>query len=435
MLRAPHELVFGGVGRVSDAVALRSSLSSSTRNARALQSIDRTARRAPQVVVKITSRIHGAGSTAGAMTYAGRVGMSDREPIGIDTSEGKHLVSAHDMLLLAREWQQWEQADEARRKGATAIAMVFSMPPGTDPEGVRDAVRELADCDMANRRWVMALHTDEAHPHVHLIIAGRDNDGRRFNPDRAFLQHCRERFAENLRVRGIEADATKRQARGYPPKSDPAPVVQMRARGVVPVADKGRAAMIADQANADAQLAKRQQARARTAANIVAVRGVYQRAIAELEAHGGHQETQRAKALRAFVRALPDALDARTEIIERLKPGKAEPRARDGAAENRAGAIDRLERVAARIRSSAAERKPDEAGQGSAHTAATDRLRAKTAALKNKPEPNETREAAAARARLETMQRMVDEAVKDRERGKDHDRERGRDKDRGGPGR
>src|SRR3546814_5172192 len=66
MLRAPHELVFGGVGRVSDAVASRSSLSSGDRNARVLQSIDRTARRAPQVVVKITSPIHGAGSTVGA---------------------------------------------------------------------------------------------------------------------------------------------------------------------------------------------------------------------------------------------------------------------------------------------------------------------------------------------------------------------------------
>src|SRR3546814_12474060 len=123
--------------------------------------------------------------------------------------------------------------------------MVFSMPPGTDPELVREAVRELAESDMANRRWVMALHTDEAHPHVHLIIAGRDNDGRRFNPDRAFLQHCRERFAENLRVRGIEADATKRQARGYPPNSHPTPAAKMRARGVVQRADTGRTATIA----------------------------------------------------------------------------------------------------------------------------------------------------------------------------------------------
>ena len=97
------------------------------------------------------------------------------------------------------------------------------MPPGTDPEKVRDAVRELTENDMANRRWVMALHTDQDHPHVHLLIAGRDNDGRRFNPNREFLQHCRERFAENLRARGIEADATPRKARGYPPKTAPTP--------------------------------------------------------------------------------------------------------------------------------------------------------------------------------------------------------------------
>src|SRR3546814_5506069 len=140
--------------------------------------------------------------------------------------------------------------------------MVFSMPPGTDPELVREAVRELAESDMANRRWVMALHTDEAHPHVHLIIAGRDNDGRRFNPDCAFLQHCRERFAENLRARGIEADATKRQARSYPPKSVPTPVVKMPGRGVVPVADKGSGEMFAGPADLE-NLVKRQQRRAR----------------------------------------------------------------------------------------------------------------------------------------------------------------------------
>src|SRR3546814_10959462 len=116
------------------------------------------------------------------MTYAGRVGMSDREPIGIETSEGKHLVSAHDMLLLAREWQQWEQADEARRKGATAIAMVFSMPPGTDPERVREAVRELAESAIANRRSVMAPHPHVAHPHVHLILPESYNALPRFNP-------------------------------------------------------------------------------------------------------------------------------------------------------------------------------------------------------------------------------------------------------------
>src|SRR3546814_12291767 len=103
MLRAPRELVFGGVGRVSDAVASRPSLSSGDRNARVLQSIDRTARRAPQVVVKITSRIHGAGPTVGAMTYAGRVGMSDREPIGIEAEQGNQPSSAPERPLPAAQ--------------------------------------------------------------------------------------------------------------------------------------------------------------------------------------------------------------------------------------------------------------------------------------------------------------------------------------------
>src|SRR3546814_21045380 len=58
MFRATHELVFGGVGRVSDAVASRSSLSSGDRNALVLQSLDRPARRTPPGVVDIPSRLH-----------------------------------------------------------------------------------------------------------------------------------------------------------------------------------------------------------------------------------------------------------------------------------------------------------------------------------------------------------------------------------------
>src|SRR3546814_16412883 len=135
----------------------------------------------------------------------------------------------------------------------------------------------------------------------------------------------------------------------------------MRGRGVVPVADKGRSAMIAGPADS-AQLVKRQQARARTDANIAAVRGVYQRAIPELEAHGGREETERAQALRAFVQAMPDALDARAGIIERLKSCKASPRARSSAAEKAAGAVDRTDRPGARSRASAADRKPAEPG-------------------------------------------------------------------------
>lgn len=435
-------------------IAKGASGSKSARNAHALQQIARTAKRAPQVMVKITSRVRGSASTVGAFTYAGRIGMADKEPIGIETSEGKHLMSAEDMLALAREWQQWETADEARRQGATAIAMVFSMPPGTDPEKVRDAVKDFAESDLADRRWAMALHTDEDHPHVHLLIANRDNDGRRFNPNREFLQHCRERFAENLRDRGIEADATKRMARGYPPKQDPTPVLKMRERGVSPNADKGRADMLAGiTPEAEERLAERQKSRTKTGENFEIVRDVYNRAIAELEAHGGTVEAERAKALRSFVDGMEKPVPARTEIIERLKSGDALPKefAKDAELErlksrvqnreetDRTAALARIERATAKVKDVSAElRKSDpKGGAGDAQPSIFDRIRDKSAELRNSAanatDRSRDQSLAAARERLQEMQRRTEQAMKDRDRTKERDRSRDRDQDRGGP--
>ncbi|EIZ77943.1 hypothetical protein WSK_3505 [Novosphingobium sp. Rr 2-17] len=447
LMRAPAQLVSG--------VARAASRSREDRNARAIEQLGRTAKRAPQVVVKITSRIHGAASTVGAFTYAGRIGMSDQEPIGIETSEGKELMSAHDMMLLAREWHQWETADEARRNGATAIAMVFSMPPGTDPEKVREAVRDYAETDLSNRRWVMALHTDEAHPHVHLIIAGRDNDGRRFNPNREFLQHARERFAENLRDRGVEADATIRMARAYPPKQDPTPVLKMRERGAEPEADKGRLEMIGGQSvGAEQRLGERERARTKTIENHMTVREVYARAAAELEARGGASEAEQARAVRAFIDTMPAPTPARSEIIERLKAGNALPmeyekdaelerlkaRVQQRDADQKTDAMDRIERATAKIKSLSAELKGGDtkAGAGEGEPTTFERIRAMTAELKNDSAPPDLgpdRALAGAHERLLAMQRKMEQSIKERAQNKDRDRSRDRDRDREGPGR
>lgn len=451
------------------------------RSARALEQLARTAKRAPQVMVKITSRLHGASSTVGAFTYVGRIGMSDKEPIGIETSEGEHLIDARDMLALAREWQSWEQSDEARRKGATAISMVFSMPPGTDPEKVRGAVKELAESDMANRRWVMALHTDADHPHVHLLIAARDNDGRRFNPDREFLHRCREQFAENLRARGVEADATIRKARGYPPKQDPTPVLKMRGRGKSPQADQGRVAMIEGRdATARERLADRQKARSKTVENAELVRAVYQRAITELHAHGGREEAERARALQAFVDTMPPPQNARTEIIERLRTGTALPeefakdaeleklkarvRSRDAAhsgeqIERIAKGIDKIREATDQLRERPPRddnaRGPSVAGQRSVEQlgriqAGIDRIKSASAEVSSgageakpsapkapaaQPVPTRTDDQAFDRSmeRIKAIAEEVRELAKQRER--DRMRDRDRDRDKGGPSR
>lgn len=71
-------------------------------------------------------------------------------------------------------------------------------------------------------RYVMALHTDEPHPHVHLILEARNEDGQRLYLRKATLRQWREGFACHLRALGVAANATPRYVRGEtrPRKAD-----------------------------------------------------------------------------------------------------------------------------------------------------------------------------------------------------------------------
>jgi type III secretion system FlhB-like substrate exporter len=94
------------------------------------------------------------------------------------------------------------------------------MPPGTDRESVKDSARAFAAAQFRNHQYVFASHEDERHPHVHLIVKAVAHDGIRLNPRKADLQLWRVRFAEQLRERGIEANATPRRARGVVKKAE-----------------------------------------------------------------------------------------------------------------------------------------------------------------------------------------------------------------------
>lgn len=60
----------------------------------------------------------------------------------------------------------------------------------------------------------MALHTDEPHPHVHLVVKAVSEDGRRLNIRKETLRAWRQEFAGHLRRHGVEANATERAVRG-----------------------------------------------------------------------------------------------------------------------------------------------------------------------------------------------------------------------------
>jgi hypothetical protein len=60
----------------------------------------------------------------------------------------------------------------------------------------------------------MVLHTDQRHPHVHLVVKAENELGRRLHIDKQLLRDWREDFAQLMREQGIAANATPRAIRG-----------------------------------------------------------------------------------------------------------------------------------------------------------------------------------------------------------------------------
>ncbi len=93
--------------------------------------------------------------------------------------------------------------------------IIFSMPAGTAPTKVLEAVRRLALNEWAlEHRYAMALHTDTPRPHVHLVVKAVSEQGIRLNLKKATLRHWRAEFAAQLRELGVAANATERAVRG-----------------------------------------------------------------------------------------------------------------------------------------------------------------------------------------------------------------------------
>jgi hypothetical protein len=63
-------------------------------------------------------------------------------------------------------------------------------------------------------RYAMVLHTDEPHPHVHVVVKAISEQGVRLHIRKATLREWRREFARHLRALGIAANATDRGVRG-----------------------------------------------------------------------------------------------------------------------------------------------------------------------------------------------------------------------------
>ena len=66
---------------------------------------------------------------------------------------------------------------------------MLSMPTGTPPDKVLAAVRNFArEQFWGQHRYAFALHTDEDHPHVHLVLKAVSEQGVRLNIRKATLR-------------------------------------------------------------------------------------------------------------------------------------------------------------------------------------------------------------------------------------------------------
>lgn len=192
-------------------VVKKSSSTASIRSPRVLKSAIRAAaRKAPEVMVKISGSGKGVGQLRAHLEYISRNGK-----LSLETDDGQVVEGRAAVRDLAEEWKfgLYGMPEEGRRR--ESLNIVLSMPPGTDPDAVRAAAAEFAKQQFGNERpYAFVAHDDEKHPHVHLCVKVLGRDGTRLNPRKADLQMWREHFAESLRANGIEASATPRRARG-----------------------------------------------------------------------------------------------------------------------------------------------------------------------------------------------------------------------------
>jgi hypothetical protein len=189
-----------------------------------LEQIVRTVSRTPQVVVKVS---RGATSTAGVIAHLRYIDRNGR--LEIETDEGEHLKGRGIEKDFTDDWDldsanaqgRGPYRGKAGRKPARLVHnVILSMPKGTPPEKLLLASRDFAREQFAlKHRYALAMHTDQDHPHVHLVVRAVSEDGRRLNIRKATLRDWRVLFAQHLRAHGIVANATERAVRGQPRSS------------------------------------------------------------------------------------------------------------------------------------------------------------------------------------------------------------------------
>ena len=186
-----------------------------------IEQVKRTVSRLPEVMVKVSGGARDSGGAKAHLKYIARHGKLE-----IETDDGGRLQGRDVATDLVTDWQldlcrsQYKPKPAEGEKDTRAKLVhniVLSMPAGTPPGKVFAAARIFARENFALQyRYAMVLHTDQAHPHVHLVVKCEHETlpGKRLYIRKHTLRQWREQFAALMRDQGVPANATPRQIRG-----------------------------------------------------------------------------------------------------------------------------------------------------------------------------------------------------------------------------
>ncbi|MFH0302688.1 relaxase/mobilization nuclease domain-containing protein [Bradyrhizobium sp. 31Argb] len=264
-------------------------------------------------MVKITGRTKGVAHLKSHLAYITRNGQLEAE-----TEQGAVLTGRSGLKDLQQRWEDDAGLDDKRRRdGSLSVNIILSMPAGTDAVAVKDSARAFAiETFGYNHDYVFVQHLDDKHPHVHLTVRSLGHDGKRLNPRKADLQAWRERFAGELRLRGIAAEATPRRTRGRVRKADRGAVLAMRKRKITPDVDQLVRKEVLSEVRGgrtakhpwDEQIKFRQEA----------IRRRYLEYAAEVQRSGAAADHELARQIRQFVKDMPAVVTRRQVLNDQL---------------------------------------------------------------------------------------------------------------------
>jgi hypothetical protein len=291
--------------------------------------IARTVGGTPEVMVKVINK--GSSSLAGVGGHVGYIGRQGA--VEIETDEGEILQGPEVGNALLEDWnldliQQRGKINltpnKPKQPPRLVYKLIFSMPAGTPPEKVQTAVRNFAREQFAlKHRYVMALHTDEPHPHVHLVLKARSEEGQRLYVRKATLRQWRDGFASHLRALGVAANATPRHVRGETRPRKPDSIYRAMSRGESTHFRKRVEAVHGDLVKGKLQVESGK-------AKLIRTRQEVRRGwltLSDTLTRQGHPEI--AAQVRRYVEQMPKALTEKEYIATKLFEHNREPKTRE----------------------------------------------------------------------------------------------------------